>query len=104
MVSLQEFKQILSYVRSLGPHTWVKLTLNDILISVKQIPNNVRFLRLHTYVKSTLSGIYTFFLSAKIDQNYFQLLGFVTLSKLMSIIIYLSVGQKGGYLLPSILY
>ena len=28
-------KQILSYVRSLSPYTWVKLTLNGIFISFK---------------------------------------------------------------------
>ena len=41
-------KQILSYVKSLGPHTWVKLTLNNIFIIVKQILGYVRSLRPYT--------------------------------------------------------
>ena len=51
-------KQILNYVRSLGPHTWVKLTLNGIFVSVKQILSYVRSLGPHTWVKLTLNGIF----------------------------------------------
>ena len=35
-------KHIRSHARSLGPHTWAKLTLFGIYISVKQIPSYVR--------------------------------------------------------------
>ena len=41
-------KQILSYVRSLRPHIWIKLTLNDIFKSVKQVLSYVRSLGPHT--------------------------------------------------------
>ena len=41
-------KQTPSHVKSLGPHTWAKLTLLGIYISVKQIPSHVRSLRPHT--------------------------------------------------------
>ena len=51
-------KQIRSHARSLGPHTWVKLTLFGIYISVKQISSHVRSLELHTWAKLTLFGIY----------------------------------------------
>ena len=44
--------------RSLGPYTLVKLTLNDIFISVKQILGYVRSLKPHTWVKLTPSGIF----------------------------------------------
>ena len=51
-------KQIPSHVRSLGSHTWVKLTLIGIYISVKQIPSRVRSLGPNTWVKLTFLGIY----------------------------------------------
>ena len=51
-------KQTLSHVRSLGPHTWTKLTLIDIYISVKQTPSHVRSLGPHTWAKLTLFDIY----------------------------------------------
>ena len=51
-------KQILSHVRFLGPHTWMKLTLLGIYISVKQIPSHVRSLGPYTWLKLTLLGIY----------------------------------------------
>ena len=71
---LISIKQIPGNVRSLLPHTWVKLTFNGILISVKQILSNVRSLGPHTWMKLTLNGIL------------------------------ISVKQKEGYLPPSILY
>ena len=50
-------KQILSYVRFVGPHACVKLTLNDIFINVKQILSYVRSLGPHAWVKLTLNDI-----------------------------------------------
>ena len=44
-------KQILSHVRSLKPHTWVKLTFLDIHINIKWIPSHVRSLGPQTWVK-----------------------------------------------------
>ena len=51
-------KQVPSHVRSLGLHTWAKLTLFGIYISVKQVPSHVRSLRPHTWAKLTLFDIY----------------------------------------------
>ena len=66
-------KQTPSHVRSLGPHTWTRLTLLDIhisvkqtpklalldiYISVKQTPSHVRSLGPHTWTRLTLLDIY----------------------------------------------
>ena len=50
-------KQVPSHVRSLEPHTWMKLTLIGIYMNVKQVPSHVRSLKPHTWAKLTLIGI-----------------------------------------------
>ena len=60
----------------------VKLTLNNIFISVKQNLSYVRLLGSHTLGKLTLNNIYSFLLSVKQNLIYVWLLGLYTLGKL----------------------
>jgi len=53
-------KQNLSYVKSLEPHTLVKLTLNDIFVSIKDNLSHVWILGPHTFGKLLFYDIYLF--------------------------------------------